>query len=195
VPTASPDPPFEYRLGLSLAATVPAWADEPARGYAVVISEATRSDPAWAAVAVVLAEKHRARVLVYDKEFDGVADRLKALYSRFSCFVAKPEEDGKQFVACIHRMTRQLDEDPYTDTSWGILIGYTPEAALKIARFREPLTVRDVAAGTEIALDMCEQGRWYSELESAIASRSSDAIGRTPETKMGWPRPSHLIAT
>jgi zinc protease len=36
---------------------------------------------------------------------------------------------------------------------------------LRIAQHAEPLTVRKVASGTEIALDECEQGIWYSELK------------------------------
>jgi hypothetical protein len=157
------------RLGLALtfapAILASARADEPAGGYAVVISKATQTDRAWAAVAATLAEKHGARVIAYDGDVAAALPRLKDLFPRFACFVARPEEADKEFVARIHRMTRQLDADPYTDTSWGIITGYTPEAALKIARLREPLTIRSVAAGTEVALDMCEQGRWYSEIK------------------------------
>jgi hypothetical protein len=156
-------------LGLALifapALLASARADDPAGGYVVVISKATQADQGWAAVAATLAEKHGAEVIAYDGDVAAALPRLKDLFPRFACFVARPEEADKEFVARIHRMTRQLDADPYTDTSWGIITGYTPEAALKIARLREPLTIRNVAAGTEVALDMCEQGRWYSEIE------------------------------
>jgi zinc protease len=48
---------------------------------------------------------------------------------------------------------------------WGILTGYDAETALRIASCRESLTIRKVAAGTDVALDMCEEGVWYCELK------------------------------
>ncbi len=157
------------RIGLAFVVPLAFWAsaraDDPANGYAVVISEATRDDPQWAAVAQALVEKYNAEVVVYEGEVDESLTRLKALFPRFTCFVARPDEAGKEFVANVHQLTRRFDDDPYTDTSWGILTGYNADAALRIAKLREPLTVRRVAAGTEVALEMCEQGRWFSELE------------------------------
>jgi hypothetical protein len=156
---------------LSLAIVLPlvlstsARADDASGGYAVVISKATQAEPAWGAVVTALAEKHKASVIVYEKEVDEALPRLKALFPRYIGFVARPEEAGKEFVARVHRLTRRIDDDPYTDASWGIITGYTPDAALRIAKLRDPLTVRRVAAGTEVALEMCEQGRWYSELK------------------------------
>lgn len=142
-------------------------ADEAGSGYAVVISKATQADPAWNAVARALAEKHEGAfsMIVYDGDVDGALPRLKELFPRHTCFLAKPDEAGKAFIARVHEMTRRLDDDPYTDTSWGVITGYTPEAALRIAKLGAPLTVRNVVAGTEVALDQCERGRWYSELE------------------------------
>jgi zinc protease len=61
-------------------------------------------------------------------------------------------------------MTRTLDDDPYTDVIWGILTGFDAANALRIARHKAPLTIRKVAAGTAVALDMCEEGVWYCEL-------------------------------
>jgi zinc protease len=57
-----------------------------------------------------------------------------------------------------------LDDDPYTDCFWGILTGYDAANALRIAQQKEPLTVRKVASGTEVALEMCEEGVWFCEL-------------------------------
>ena len=90
---------------------------------------------------------------------------LRRQFPRFVCFVAQPGEACRGFVAKVHRLTRRLDDDPYTDCFWGILTGYDAAAALRVARVNEPLTVRKVAAGTDIALDCCEQGTWYCELQ------------------------------
>ena len=146
-----------------LACAAPAPAEDG--GYAVVVSAATRAEPRWGEVVEALAAKHGAEVIPYGGSVDEALPRLKALFPRYACFVARPEEAGRAFVARVHRLTRRLDDDPYTDVRWGILTGYDAEAALRIARRREPLTVRKVAAGTEVALEMCEQGRWYSELD------------------------------
>ena len=61
-------------------------------------------------------------------------------------------------------LTRQLDADPYTDCFWGILTGYDAANALRIAKQNEPLTIRKVAAGTEFATEMVDEGVWYCEL-------------------------------
>ncbi len=58
-------------------------------------------------------------------------------------------------------MTRKLDDDPYTDTSWGVLTGYDWENALAIAKHREPLVVKKVASGTEFATQMIAEGQSF----------------------------------
>ncbi|MEE3052501.1 MAG: hypothetical protein VYB34_02075, partial [Planctomycetota bacterium] len=133
-------------------------------GYTVVVSRATHDQKAWSPVIDTLVEKHKAKVVVFEK---GVGDSLKPLRTQFpvfTCFVARPEEVTKEFVAAIHQLTRKFDTDPYTDTFWGILTGYDAANALSIARYKEPLTVNKVASGTEVALECCTEGLWYDEL-------------------------------
>ena len=77
--------------------------------------------------------------------------KLREQFPRYACFVATPEEATKEFVASVHQLTRQLDDDPYPDCFWGILTGYDAANALRLAKQKEPLTVRKVAAGTEVA--------------------------------------------
>jgi hypothetical protein len=67
-------------------------------------------------------------------------------------------------AARVHRLTRKLDDDPYTDCFWGILTGYDAANALRIAQTSAPLTIRKVASGTDVALEKCEEGIWYCEL-------------------------------
>jgi zinc protease len=47
---------------------------------------------------------------------------------------------------------------------WGILTGHDAENALTVAKTSDPLVIRNSLACTEIALDRCEQGKWFSEL-------------------------------
>jgi zinc protease len=144
---------------LALAASI--WAKPD---YAIVVSERTQADPAWKEVVETLKAKHNAGVFVFQNKPDEVLPKLREVFPRHACFVAQPAEAGRAFVAQVHQLTRQLDDDPYADCFWGILTGYDATAALRIAKCREPLIVRKVAAGTEVALETCEEGFWYDEL-------------------------------
>ena len=136
----------------------------PARGdYAVVVSKQTHDDGAWRAVVDALTAKHQATVIVWDKELGASLAKLKELFPRYVCFVMRPEEAGRESVVAIHRLTRRLDDDPYTDCQWGIITGCRPEDALRIASVKEPLVIRKAAAGTAIDLTPFDEGRWFSE--------------------------------
>ena len=136
-----------------------------ASDYSIVVSRQTQQTSGWRDVTDALTEKHpTAVVLVWEKDVTEVLPILQKQHPRHTCFVTRPDETSRDFVAAVHRMTRRYDADPYTDTLWGILTGYDAENALAIARTDEPLVVRKVASGTEVALEMCEQGVWYDEL-------------------------------
>ncbi len=140
-------------------------ADSPAASYAVVVSKATNDDAKWHEVVDALVKKHKAEVLVYDRDVTESAARLRELFPRYACFVATPGEAGREFVAAVHLLTRKLDDDPYTDVFWGILTGYDAAAALRVARCTEPLSIERVAAGTDVELPRCTEGVWYCELQ------------------------------
>ena len=133
--------------------------------YVVVVSQATRNDPTWNKVVEELVEKHRAEVVVYDSHVTEALPALRKSFPRYACFVATSKEANRQLVADVHRLTRKLDGDPYTDVLWGILTGYDAVNALTIARERDPLVIERVASGTELAMDCVPQGVWYSELQ------------------------------
>jgi len=153
-------------------------AAEPVPGYAVVVSKATLRDTGWKKVADVLVKKHQGTLVDYDT-LDEVKPMLARTRPKYACFVATPAEAGREFIAKVHRLTRQLDNDPYTDILWGVLTGYDAANALRIAEYNTPLEVRKVAAGTEIALEMCDAGVWFSELKGGKVVRK--AGGKTAE--------------
>jgi hypothetical protein len=150
--------------------------DSPS-AYAMVVSQKTWDDAAWRQVVDALRDKHRASVIIYQSTVTEALPGLRAQFPRFVCFVAQPAEASREFVATVHRLTRQFDEDPYPDCFWGILTGYDAANALRIARQKEPLTVHKVASGTEVALDLCEQGVWYSELKPGLAVKKEPQGG------------------
>lgn len=149
-------------------------------GYGVVVSRTTYADPAWKQVVEALVAKHQAKVLTYERSPEESLTGLRREAPRYVCFVAKPAEAGRAFVAQVNRLTRQLDDDPYTDALWGILTGYDAANALRIARHKEPLLIRRVAAGTEVELSACEEGVWYCELNRGKMVRKERS--KTPET-------------
>ena len=148
-------------------------------GYAVVVSKATSDDPQWKAVVDALVAKHRGKVIVFDKSVDDALPELRRQYPRYACFVAKPTEAGREFVATVSRLTRRLDDDPYTDVLWGILTGYDARCALRIAKYDKPLVVHRVAAATDVELSLCDEGVWYCELNPGKVVRK--AAGKKPQ--------------
>jgi len=104
-------------------------------------------------------------VITWQESPEEAIEPLAELFPRHTCFVARPEEAGREFVARAHRLTRRLDDDPYTDTLWGILTGFDAANALAIAQTAEPLEIRRVTSGTELAMDRVVEGEWYCELE------------------------------
>jgi hypothetical protein len=170
-------------LTLTLIAAAPAAAETPG-GYAVVVSGDTLNKPDWQKVVRALTAKHGGYVVTYQK-----LDDVKPLLTfggkmpRYACFVATPAEATREFVAQVHRLTRTLDDDPYTDVIWGILTGYDAANALRIAERKEPLVIKRAVASTEIALAACPSGVWFSELEAGKVVRKGE--GQTPVTENG----------
>ena len=154
-----------------------------APNYVVVVSAQTQADPAWQRVVQALREKHAARVAEYQTNVAEVLPDLRRQPPRLVGFVARPEEATRAFVAQVHHLSRRLDDDPYPDFFWGIVTGYDADCALRIARHREPLTVRKVAAGTEVALELCEEGVWYCELNKGKRVRKER--GGSPSVAQG----------
>jgi hypothetical protein len=121
-------------------------------GYAVVISKATQSDPDWAKVVSTLQQKYGSQVQVFtwDKSVDETQPALSKMLPHFTCFVAKSTEASREFVAQIHRLTRNLNDDPYPDTIWGILTGLDVTDALRIAQTSTPLEIHNVCSTTGV---------------------------------------------
>ena len=50
----------------------------------------------------------------------------------------------------LHRLSRRLDDDPYGDCIWGIVTGYTPQAAMRIASETKPLVISRAMGTTNV---------------------------------------------
>lgn len=158
---------------ISITASLSAQTSPQKAVYAVVSSAETFADPAWEKSAQALEKKYAERFNVQRVEIpalDADEEALKAFVGRmrelmpyYSCFLLRPEELGETRVRQINQFTRVLNDDPYTDTIWGIITGFTPEDALRVASCSEPLTVRRVAGISPMPLEIFESGVWYDE--------------------------------
>jgi zinc protease len=155
---------FLFSLALPAVASPTSRPADVTGSYAVVVSRATWNEPAWREAVDALRAKYDAAVIVWDGDVTAARSALAERMPRYACFVARPEEAGRNFVVAIHRMTRRLDDDPYTDVIWGILTGYEPADALRIAGRREPLIVRTALGGTgALNLDAFDAGIRFHE--------------------------------
>lgn len=169
-------------------------AAEP-HGYAIVVSEATIASPGWRKVVTTLEEKHRAKnpvITTWRQSPEEIVAEMADLMPFYVCFVARPEEAGREFVAVVHRLMRVLDADPFTDAQWGILTGLNATNACAIAQWAEPLTVKSVTSGTELAMDRVEEGEWYSELKRGHMVRKR--LGGKAEAVVGPDDTTEAIA-
>jgi zinc protease len=171
-------------LGLPLARAGAA----PPCDYAIVVSKRTHEDPDWKKVVDALVKKHadkyHAQVIEYGTDVDESLAPLRRLFPRYAAFVAQPEEAGREFVVKVHRLTRKLDDDPYTDVLWGIVTGFSAADALRIAETGQPLEIHCAAAGTGINLEMFEQGFWFNE--GSDDEYTEKHKGGKAETKHGY---------
>lgn len=164
-------------------------AGENAPGYAIVVSKLTNEDASWSKVVSALENQWQSRYQV--KKFvwtDNIYDSLTELRSfqpRYVCFVAQSEETNRDFVVSAHRMTRRLDDDPYTDAVWGILTGYEASDALRIIQ-APALTVSRAAGGTSIPLEYFDSGIWYDEsVQGHFMEKQS---GQAPQDRRDGPK-------
>ena len=121
----------------------------PDSTYAVVISKSTWQNQSWRPVAEALREKHNAAVIVYPDSVSQALQPLTKIFPKYACFVATPTEADRPFIVAVHRLTRTLDDDPYTDLIWAVLTGYDANDALRIARHSEPLTAHKKFSATK----------------------------------------------
>ncbi len=141
-------------------------ADQADGSYAVVISQNTFDMAAWRQVAQTLQNKHQAEIVIYKDKTAEILDKLRDQFPKYICFIARPQEAGRNYVAEVHQLARKLDGDPYTDIIWAILTGYDAADALRIAKHTAPLDAKRILTATVGSpLDQYEEGRMYNELK------------------------------
>ncbi|HAZ64416.1 MAG TPA: hypothetical protein DCZ72_12525 [Armatimonadetes bacterium] len=175
-------------LAVVLLCAAPVWA---AGGYAIVVSEGLLGDPEWAQVAEIAGRRHAATQITWAGGVTEARAELSAQHPRYTAFLARPAEVTRDFVVAVHRLTRALDEDPYTDTQWGIVTGYEPADAIR--QFTAPaLDLRRAVASTSIPLDAFEQATWFND--TTQGHQELRTAGQAPRTVEGPADPTSAIA-
>jgi zinc protease len=118
--------------------------------YVVLIPSSVAKDKDWMAVAQALQVKHNATVLSYKQSPNEVLDQLRKLSPRFLALVAPPTLVDRVLVNQLHRLTRKIDDDPYGDCIWGIITGYSPADALRIAKSGSGIIIQRAEGTTNI---------------------------------------------
>lgn len=171
---------FFFTSALYAADPEQSLSERPACNYAVVVSSTTFADPEWQEVARKLEQKHNAKILKWDKNIEETKKQLAQMMPKYTAFLARPEEAGHSSVVKISRMCRALDNDPYVDTFWGIVTGYSARDALRIVSLDTPLIVMRVLDATgKIDLDKFDQAACFDEFERG--SVNEKAMGKAAE--------------
>ena len=155
-----------------------------ATSYAIVVNKGVHADEGWQKVCDALQKKHSGAVMVtWEASVAESLPQLRKLHPAYTCFVTPCDRVGPGFVAEVHRLTRKYDDDVYTDTRWGIVTGYDAAAALALVEFDKPIVVKKVSSGTEIAMDMVQQGVAYDELVKSKVVKKIDGAKSPSEEK------------
>lgn len=103
--------------------------------YIVLASNKVLQDSEWKKVATALSQTHdQAPIIPFDRHPKETLDQLQRELPRYVAIVDIPQNIGYQYVLELNRMSRQVDTDIYPDFLWGIITGYTPQAALKTVK-------------------------------------------------------------
>jgi transglutaminase-like putative cysteine protease len=131
--------------------------------YVVIASRRCRETDGWSQVAAALAAKHACDLLIFDESPDELHADLVARRPRLVGVVAMPDEAGRARVGEIHRLLRQLDDDPYLDARWGMVTGASWADAMEIVRATRPLEISKMLANTPVPLEVVPDAAYFDE--------------------------------
>jgi len=158
--------------------------------YTIVSSAKSAADPGWRAVIDTLQKKHpEAKCITWEKRVTEVLPELTRQHPRYVSFVSQPTEASLEFVRNVHRLTRKLDSDPFTDYRWGILTGADAANAFEIAAEAKPLVIHHTVSGTDLATERLESAQTFSELEAGkrvVKAAGGNVVTETGPADSSW---------
>lgn len=122
----------------------------------IVISSVTANMPGWKDVPTALKNKHTDLVseVIAVSSITNCLEQLRQKQSRYVAFVMRPEEVTTGSTIALHRMMRNIDDDPFHDAIWGIVTGPTAQAAQRIAASSEPRFFNNILSTTGVGSDL-----------------------------------------
>jgi len=135
--------------------------------YAVILSEATASEPEWKKVAETLAAKYDDTHLIILPQLteSACAEALRQAGARYAAYVMRPCEVTREAVNHFHRAARKVDDDPWGDCIWGIVTGHEAADAQRIADAREPLVIKRLLGTTNVSSERFESSYCITDWE------------------------------
>lgn len=144
--------------------------------YVVITSNEIKNDEEWMKVVSVLAKRHNATTLFYDRKPEELLDQLKKITPRYVAIVEKPENLNRDYVLEGHRLSRKIDNDIYADYLWGIITGYDAQSAMKLVQNSEkPYTIKTALMTANQLID----GKWFEK----FAYLNDNVLGEWGEKK------------
>lgn len=136
----------------------------PSDTYAIVASASIVNDVDWnaATIGALLKKYPNAPVITWEKDVTEALPQLKQVMPSFTAFVVKPGEAGVHFTIAVSHLTRELDDDPYTDTFWGVITGYDAQSAGAVAA-AEPIAIERALDCSGCDLKAFQKAWRYSE--------------------------------
>ncbi len=134
-----------------------------ASNYVIAVRGSTLENKGWRNVVEKLKAKHQGTIARFDNHLEEILPQLKIIKPRYLCLVLTPQDATRDAVISINQITRQLDDDPYGDVIWGIVTGYMPGFALKMASVNR-MDIRRGLGKTQVNwLRYLDSGAYYSE--------------------------------
>ena len=139
----------EQPVSLTLGPKCPATKGAP---YHIVVTKATLADKGWSGVVDALKAKHEGAIVheVADLKQDTLKNALHGTEAHYVAYVLRPQEITQPQVNVLNRVARQIDDDPWGDCLWGMVTGYEPKDALRIAKDSKPLVVKRLLGSTNV---------------------------------------------
>lgn len=113
------------------------------KDYLIVANVVVKGNPEWQKVVEALQQRHHAHVYYFRDSLREVLPYLQKENPRYVAFVEMPKYINREYVMELHRLSREVDDDPYVDYLWGIITGYDAKQALKLVyNAYEPLVIK-----------------------------------------------------
>jgi hypothetical protein len=130
--------------------------------YAIIVSKQTKEDANWTKVVDKLKEKYNAKVFVFENNLDEIKKDVANYKPKYIAFVAKPEETTQKYVYNANEFCKTLDDDPYVDAIWGIVVAGTHEEALRMITSPK-LVIKKILGKTSTPLETVKEGIFITE--------------------------------